>query len=242
MTRGFDPWGSGTSSSFRWGSTTTGRSRIAARCSRSRRRRSGAAPASPPRPSRVPPADLLLMLQGRWYRFGYACVNFGSPLSLRAYNRNVASISAISPGRTVSRGGKARGVADALRRTGDSGPPRLPRLDGPPALSRRVLQRVGAESGISPGNRGTDRAGAHIYIPRADQDYASRWGANANPQETRFGDGRTVLSPFRKSFPCSCTTRTPSGTCSRKRPSAVRRIFPATDPEPMKNLLYTVYF
>jgi len=30
--------------------------------------------------------NLLLMLQGRWYRFGYACVNFGSPLSMRAYS------------------------------------------------------------------------------------------------------------------------------------------------------------
>ncbi|MBI4985850.1 MAG: 1-acyl-sn-glycerol-3-phosphate acyltransferase, partial [Rhodocyclales bacterium] len=29
--------------------------------------------------------NLRLMLSGRWHRFGYACVNFGTPLSLRAY-------------------------------------------------------------------------------------------------------------------------------------------------------------
>ena len=28
-----------------------------------------------------------LMLKRRWYRFGYACVNFGSPVSMRAYAR-----------------------------------------------------------------------------------------------------------------------------------------------------------
>ena len=29
--------------------------------------------------------NLRLMLHGRWYRFGYACVNFAAPLSMRAY-------------------------------------------------------------------------------------------------------------------------------------------------------------
>ena len=29
----------------------------------------------------------VLMLRRRWYRFGYACVNFGSPVSMRAYAR-----------------------------------------------------------------------------------------------------------------------------------------------------------
>src|ERR1700709_307751 len=31
--------------------------------------------------------NLSLMLRSRWHRFGYACVNFGSPLSMRAYLR-----------------------------------------------------------------------------------------------------------------------------------------------------------
>jgi len=29
--------------------------------------------------------NLYMMLRGRWYRFGYACVNFGSPVSMREY-------------------------------------------------------------------------------------------------------------------------------------------------------------
>jgi len=30
-------------------------------------------------------ANLWLMVTGRWYRFGYACVNFGRPVSMRDY-------------------------------------------------------------------------------------------------------------------------------------------------------------
>jgi glycerol-3-phosphate O-acyltransferase len=29
--------------------------------------------------------QIVLMLRGRWYRFGYACVNFGQPVSMRRY-------------------------------------------------------------------------------------------------------------------------------------------------------------
>ena len=47
-----------------------------------------------PRPGRCRPSrprcassrsKLSLMLRSRWYRFGYACVNFGTPVSVRAY-------------------------------------------------------------------------------------------------------------------------------------------------------------
>ncbi len=30
-------------------------------------------------------SQLALMVRSRWYRFGYACVNFGTPVSVRAY-------------------------------------------------------------------------------------------------------------------------------------------------------------
>ena len=31
--------------------------------------------------------NLGLLLTGRWHRLGYACVNFGAPISMRAYAR-----------------------------------------------------------------------------------------------------------------------------------------------------------
>ena len=33
--------------------------------------------------------NLFLVLRGRWYRFGYACVNFGTPLSMKGYCRRL---------------------------------------------------------------------------------------------------------------------------------------------------------
>src|SRR6185295_7147177 len=32
--------------------------------------------------------NLLLMVRSEWHRFGYACVNFGSPVSMREYCRS----------------------------------------------------------------------------------------------------------------------------------------------------------
>jgi glycerol-3-phosphate O-acyltransferase len=37
--------------------------------------------------------NLLLMVRSEWRRFGYACVNFGSPLSMRDYCGKRASTS-----------------------------------------------------------------------------------------------------------------------------------------------------
>ncbi|HEX9190717.1 MAG TPA: 1-acyl-sn-glycerol-3-phosphate acyltransferase, partial [Candidatus Deferrimicrobiaceae bacterium] len=113
------------------------------------------------------------MLRGRWYRFGYACVNFGSPLSMRAYCR----ARGIDP-RALSREERFREV-DALGKElmGAVGKvvPVLPVplvatvfLRDPGArrseleLKAEVMRLIGE----------LERAGAHVYIPRADQDYA----------------------------------------------------------------------
>ena len=55
-------------------------------------------PASPPAPPCASLGrNLSLMLRSRWHRFGYACVNFGTPISMRALPRaSAASTSAIS--------------------------------------------------------------------------------------------------------------------------------------------------
>ena len=88
MVSGFDPQGRrATSCSCRSASTTTACWRTA--CS----------PRRPPRPQGERPRfafnplmlsaflakSLWQRLRGTWYRFGYACVSFGRPLSLRAY-------------------------------------------------------------------------------------------------------------------------------------------------------------
>jgi len=121
--------------------------------------------------------NILLMLGGRWYRFGYACVNFGSPLSMRTYCReqgiDLRSLPREDRFREVeklattlmSRLGKVVPVlpvslmATALRRS-----PETPQSEL--ELKAEVLRLIGELSD----------AGAHVYIPRADQDYAATVG------------------------------------------------------------------
>ena len=113
------------------------------------------------------------MLTGRWHRFGYACVNFGSPVSMRRYVRE--------------RGVELAGLDEAARK------------EEVAALGRRLMQAIGAVIPVVPValvaqvfRREPERAlseleiksaacgllrewearGAHIYIPRHDQDYA----------------------------------------------------------------------
>ena len=117
--------------------------------------------------------NLLLMVRSRWHRFGYACVNFGTPISMRRYlgEHNLDLRRLTKEERTVhlDRLGHelmdAVGqvipvvpvplVASALLEHGNGG---LSELD----LKALVHQRI-AELGA---------AGAHVYIPRRDLDYA----------------------------------------------------------------------
>lgn len=126
--------------------------------------------------------NLRLRLAGRWHRFGYACVSFGAPVSLRAF---------------VREHGKGRGRAAS---------PADPRAMGEAertalveALGARLMQAVGrvvpalpvslvATALLRAGRDGLDllslkadvdreidrleAAGAHVHVPRADRDYA----------------------------------------------------------------------
>ena len=117
--------------------------------------------------------NLWLMLTGRWHRLGYACVNFGSPVSMRQYVR--------------AHGVDFAGLDEAARR------------EAVAALGRRLMRSIGAVIPVVPValvaqvfRRDPDRAfselevksaacellagwearGAHIYVPRHDRDYA----------------------------------------------------------------------
>ena len=117
--------------------------------------------------------SLWLRLRGRWYRYGYACVSFGRPLSLREYVRDRAI--------------DFRSLAAE---------PRFAEID---RLGQRLMQEVGrvvpalpvslvATAILDSGERGLSSfelkgavfeligrlsaAGAHVHIPRQDQEYA----------------------------------------------------------------------
>ncbi len=116
--------------------------------------------------------NLSLMLRSRWHRFGYACVNFGSPISMRRYLRErgldlrthsreersahletlgatlMAEIGKVIPVLPVPL------VATVLLRHGEP----LSELE----LKARAFELM----------EDLQAAGAHVYIPRRDQDYA----------------------------------------------------------------------
>ena len=117
-----------------------------------------------------------LALRGRWYRFGYACVSFGAPLSLRQYvkqrgidfrvldqearfaeverlaNVLMQKVGAVVPALPVAL------VATALLDAGDA----LSMLE----LKSRVLALV----------KRLETHGAHVHIPRRDREYAIEVG------------------------------------------------------------------
>jgi glycerol-3-phosphate O-acyltransferase len=115
---------------------------------------------------------------GRWHRFGYACVNFGTPISMRAWSAAhgvdwrglgkearqahlealgaelMAAVARVVPALPVSL------LATALLE-GEGGAP-VPTL-ALHARTQALMRRLGA-------------AGAHVYLPREDEAYAIEVG------------------------------------------------------------------
>lgn len=114
-----------------------------------------------------------LALIGRWHRFGYACVNFGAPLSMRDY--------------LAAAGTDFRDLPDAERRAavtqlGDTLMARISRVI--PVLPVSLVAWVVVQAGLAPLSELElksqafalmnllEQRGARIYIPRQDLDYA----------------------------------------------------------------------
>jgi glycerol-3-phosphate O-acyltransferase len=117
--------------------------------------------------------NLLLMARNQWHRFGYACVNFGSPVSLTAYARargvDFRSLS------KEERFAKVEELGRSLMGAIASVIPVVPvplvatvfvREPG----KRRTELELKAE--VLDLMRRLSERGAHVYVPRKDQDYA----------------------------------------------------------------------
>jgi len=120
--------------------------------------------------------NLELMLRSRWHRFGYACVNFGTPLSMRQWvaGRGVDFRSLTKEERSVW---LERLGADLMERIGEV----IPVLPVP-LVATVFLQAGEPLSELEVKARSfrlmqeLETAGAHVYIPRKDQDYAIEAG------------------------------------------------------------------
>ncbi len=117
--------------------------------------------------------QLWRMLQGRWHRFGYACVNFGAPVSMRAWCRDkglrFGEMSDDDRRRETTR------VAEhLLARIGEVIPVLPVSLVATLFVEAPLRQWSALELKAAMGERMArlQQGGAHQYLPRQDADYA----------------------------------------------------------------------
>jgi glycerol-3-phosphate O-acyltransferase len=113
--------------------------------------------------------NVSLMLRNEWHRFGYACVNFGTPISMRARAVDYQAMSGEERRAAVAALG-----AELMRAVGRV----VPVLPVPLIAAVFVAQPLRALSALELKSEVEKllvrlRArGAHVYVPRGDFDYA----------------------------------------------------------------------
>jgi glycerol-3-phosphate O-acyltransferase len=140
--------------------------------------------------------NLGLLLRQQWYRFGYACVNFGTPISVDTYL--------------------------ARREIELSGLPREERMEVVASLGRDLMDAVAAVVPVLPVSlvasafvedperrwsllelkahvfalmQRLGGAGAHLYVPRQDQDYAIEVGLRMLVLRRLVGEHEGLFRP-----------------------------------------------
>jgi glycerol-3-phosphate O-acyltransferase len=117
--------------------------------------------------------NLILMLRSEWRRFGYACVNFGSPVSMREYcrSRNIDFQRLAGEERREAMAFLGRELMDAVGRVVPVVPVALIATVFCANPEKRISElELKAEVGQL--LRRLEAAGAHVYVPRGDLDYA----------------------------------------------------------------------
>ena len=117
--------------------------------------------------------NLWQMARNRWHRFGYACVNFGSPISLREW----VGVRGIDF-RNLGKEEHSRGLEELARELMEAVAEVIPAL--PVSLVATIFVRAPGR-GFSELElkaaalslmESLEARGAHVYVPRGDQDYA----------------------------------------------------------------------
>jgi glycerol-3-phosphate O-acyltransferase len=117
--------------------------------------------------------NLVLMLRSEWHRFGYACVNFGTPISMREYCR-ARGIDFQALADEERRAAIARLGRELMQAVGSI----VPVVPVPliatvfVAHPRRALSALELKSEVGRLLSRLESARAHVYIPRGDFDYA----------------------------------------------------------------------
>ena len=121
--------------------------------------------------------QFVLLLRGRWYRFGYACVNFGTPVSTRDWLKR--TLDGDLRGLTREQRFEAvQKLANDLMHSVASVVPVLP----VPLVARVLLKAWGPlsllelKASCAEEMQSLRAVGARLYLPRGDQDYAIEVG------------------------------------------------------------------
>jgi glycerol-3-phosphate O-acyltransferase len=121
--------------------------------------------------------NLRLVFKSEWHRFGYACVNFGSPVSMRAYCRERGVDFQKLSGEERRLETAALG-ADLMRSVGRI----VPVVPVPliaMVFARNPARRLSAlelKAEVERLLEDLERSKAHVYVPRSDFDYAINVG------------------------------------------------------------------
>jgi glycerol-3-phosphate O-acyltransferase len=146
--------------------------------------------------------NLLLRASNKWHRFGYACVNFGSPISLRARvrSRGVDFASLPKEARFPEVEAFARELLDAVARV-------IPVLPVPLVASvlvrepPRAWSELELKAEVLREMERLDAIGAHVYVPRGDQDYAITVGLRMLTLRRLVSERAGVFAPRREELP-----------------------------------------
>jgi len=116
-------------------------------------------------------------LRGRWYRYGYACVSFGRPISLREYMQGRAlDLRTLA---TEPRSAEIERLGTHLMQAVGQVVPALPvSLVATAVLSRgeRGLTSLELKGAVFELMSRLHGSGAHVHVPRQDQEYALEVG------------------------------------------------------------------
>jgi glycerol-3-phosphate O-acyltransferase len=115
----------------------------------------------------------MLMLKSEWRCFGYACVNFGTPISMRTYTATNGVDF-----RKLDRAARQAQVEALGRRLMAAVAQLVPVLPVPLVASvfvadpARALSQIEVKSRVEALVAKLEAAGAHVYVPRRDRDFA----------------------------------------------------------------------
>jgi glycerol-3-phosphate O-acyltransferase len=117
--------------------------------------------------------NIWLMARNRWHRFGYACVNFGTPVSLRQYvhRRGIDFRQLPKERRFAQVEALARELMSEIARV----IPVVPVSLAATVFARdpgRAWSELELKAEILRLMRELEARGARVYLPRGDQDYA----------------------------------------------------------------------